>query len=140
MIYQHVNKRAKILPLATFHIAHLCKQFNQVCTTNFYATFKSIIFYQYSPKIKLFLKKKCKIFKRWGLRPQTPVPPAAGGFAPRPPIASGCWGPPPRLPKHPLSCKFSATCLPRFALFIIIWVFVAFVLNSFFFIVQLQTL
>ena len=39
MIYQHVNKRAKILPLATFHIAHLCKQFNQVCTINFYATF-----------------------------------------------------------------------------------------------------
>ena len=39
MIYQHVSKRAKILPLATFHIAHLCKQFNQVCTTNFYATF-----------------------------------------------------------------------------------------------------
>ena len=34
--------------------------------------FKSIIFYQYSPKIKLFLKKKCKIFKRWGLCPQTP--------------------------------------------------------------------
>ena len=46
--------------------------------------FKSIIFYQYSPKIKLFLKKKCQIFKRWGLRPQTPVPPAAGGSAPRP--------------------------------------------------------
>ena len=39
MIYHHVNKRAKILPLATFHIAHLCKQFNQVCTTNFYAMF-----------------------------------------------------------------------------------------------------
>ena len=47
--------------------------------------FKSIISYQYSPKTKLILKKKCKIFKRWGLRPQTPVPPAAGGFAPRPP-------------------------------------------------------
>ena len=28
--------------------------------------FKSIIFYQYSPKIKLVVKKKCKIFKRWG--------------------------------------------------------------------------
>ena len=39
MIYQHVNKRAKVLPIATFHIAHLCKQFNEVCTTNFYATF-----------------------------------------------------------------------------------------------------
>ena len=51
--------------------------------------FKSIIFYQYSPKIKLILKKKCKIFKRWGLRPQSPVPPVAGGFAPRPPTASG---------------------------------------------------
>ena len=47
--------------------------------------FKSIIFDQYSPKIKLFLKKKCKIFKRWGLCPQTPVPPAAGVSAPRPP-------------------------------------------------------
>ena len=46
--------------------------------------FKSIIFYQYSPKTKLFLKKKCKIFKRWGRSPQTPVAPAAGGSAPRP--------------------------------------------------------
>ena len=34
------------------------------------------------------MKKKCKIFKRWGLRPQAPVPPAAGGFAPRPPTQS----------------------------------------------------
>ena len=50
--------------------------------------FKSIIFYQYSPKIKLFLKK-CKIFKRWGLRPQIPQ-------------------------NSPLNCKFLATCLPRF--------------------------
>ena len=61
--------------------------------------FKSIIFYQYSPKIKLFLKKKCKIFKRWGLRPQTPVPPAAGGFAPRP-------------PKQPPQLRISAYVLP----------------------------
>ena len=35
--------------------------------------FKSFIFHQNSPKIKLFLKKKCKILKRWGLRPQTPI-------------------------------------------------------------------
>ena len=35
--------------------------------------------------MKLFLQKKCKIFERWGLRPHTPVPPAAGGFAPKPP-------------------------------------------------------
>ena len=35
--------------------------------------------------MKLFLQKKCKIFERWGLRPQIPVPLAAGGFAPKPP-------------------------------------------------------
>ena len=35
--------------------------------------------------MKLFLQKKCKIFERWGLRPQTPLPPAAGGFASKPP-------------------------------------------------------
>ena len=43
--------------------------------------------------MKLFLQKKCKIFERWGLRPQTPVPPAAGGFAPKPPA----YGSPPQL-------------------------------------------
>ena len=62
-----------MLPLATFHIAHLCKQFNQVCITNFYATFQSIIFHQNSPKIKLILKKKNAKFS------------SAGGSAPRPP-------------------------------------------------------
>ena len=30
------------------------------------------LFYQTSSEIKLFLKKKCKIFERCGLRPQTP--------------------------------------------------------------------
>ena len=39
MIYQHVNERTKILPLATSHIAHLCNQFNHVCSANFYAMF-----------------------------------------------------------------------------------------------------
>ena len=36
---------------------------------------------------KIFFCKKAifaKIFERWGLRRQTPVPPAAGGSAPRP--------------------------------------------------------
>ena len=48
--------------------------------------FKSIIFYQYSPKTKLFKKKKCKIFKRWGLSLQTPNSlRRLGGSAPRPP-------------------------------------------------------
>ena len=42
------------------------------CAAIFYATFKRIIFYKNSSKIKLFLQKKCKNFDRWGLRPQTP--------------------------------------------------------------------
>ena len=35
VIYQHLNKRTKILPLATFQMAHLWNQFNHVCTANF---------------------------------------------------------------------------------------------------------
>ena len=46
--------------------------------------FKSIIFNQNSPKIKLFLQKNAKFSSAWGL-PSNPQPPAAGGFAPRPP-------------------------------------------------------
>ena len=48
--------------------------------------------------MKLFLQKKCKIFERWGLRPQTPMPSATGGFAPEPP-GSGGWGLCPQTPK-----------------------------------------
>ena len=39
VIYQHLNKRTKILPLGTFQVAHLCNQFNHVCTANIYTTF-----------------------------------------------------------------------------------------------------
>ena len=83
MIYQHVNQRTKILPLATSLIAHLCNQLNHVCTANFYATL-SITFYQNIPQIKLILQKNSKFFVCWGLRSQSPVPSAAGGFAPDP--------------------------------------------------------
>ena len=76
--------------------------------------------------MKLFLQKKCKIFERWGLRPQSPVPPAAGGFAPeppasgagsfasRPPLASGGWGLRPQNPKTAPHCEFLATRLREF--------------------------
>ena len=43
------------------------------------------LFYQTSSEIKLFLQKKCKIFERWGLRPQTPktaAPLRISGYAP----------------------------------------------------------
>ena len=115
MVYQHVNNRAKILPLATFRIAHLCKQFNQFALPISMPRFKSIIFYQYSPKIKLFLKKNAKFS-------------SAGGSAPRPPNTA------------PRNCEFLAMCCPRFGLCIIVWRLVAFVLNNFFFTIQLQTL
>ena len=53
--------------------------------------FKSIIFYQNSPKIELFLKKNAKFSSVGGLRFQTVMPLAAVGFAPKP-LASGGWG------------------------------------------------
>ena len=78
------------------------------------ARFKSIIFYQYSPKIKLCLKK-IQNFQALG-------------------------APPPDPQNSTRNCEFLAMCRPRFALCIIVWGFVAFVLNNFFFIIQLQTL
>ena len=65
--------------------------------------------------MKLLLQKKCKICDRWELRPQTPVPPAAGDFAPRTP-ASGSWGLRPQTPKTapPLRISGYAPALPGF--------------------------
>ena len=51
IIYQHLNKRTKILPLATFQIAHLCNQLIMFALPISMQRFKSIIFYQNSPKI-----------------------------------------------------------------------------------------
>ena len=86
-----------MLSLATSHIAHLCNQLNHVALPNFMARFKSIIFYQNSSKVKVFLHKNSKFSSaggsaprppcllRLGALPPDPQPPAAGGFAPRPP-------------------------------------------------------
>ena len=68
---------------------------------------KRIIFHQYSPKIKLFLKKKKQNFQALG----APLPD---------PRASGGWGFAPRPPNRAPHCEFLATRLPHFALFIII--------------------
>ena len=76
------------------------------------------------------------------------------GAPPQDPRASGGWGLCPQTPyslqrlgasfpdpqNSHLNYEFLATCLLRFALLIVIRVFVAFVLNTFFFIVQLETL
>ena len=60
--------------------------------------FKSIIFYQNIPKLSYFCKKKSKVFCVLRAPPPNPVPPAAGGFAPRPP-SFGSWGLRPQAPK-----------------------------------------
>ena len=77
MICQHVNKRTTMLSLATSHTAHSCTQLNHVALPISRPRFKSIICYQNSPKIKLFLQKHAKFL-------------SAGGTASRPP-ASGGW-------------------------------------------------
>ena len=51
--------------------------------------FKNIIFLSKLLQILVLFAKKRKIFERWGLRPQTPVPPAAGDFASKPPASEG---------------------------------------------------
>ena len=74
MVYQHPNKRTKVLPLTTSHIGHLCN-LSLHCSClhcQFLCRILKALFYQTSSEIKLFLQKKCKIFERWGLRPQTP--------------------------------------------------------------------
>ena len=99
MVYQHVNNSAKILPLATFRIAHLCKQFNQFALPISMPRFKSIIFYQYSPKIKLILKKNAKFS-------------SAGGSAPRPPCLRWLGTLPPDPQNSPPQLRISGYVLP----------------------------
>ena len=70
------------------HLPHspLMKLVESCYAANFYAKFKKQYFLLNSPKIKLFLQRKCKIFERWGLRPQIPnlaAPPfRISGYAP----------------------------------------------------------
>ena len=108
MIYQHVNKRTKILPLATSHIAHLCNQFINVCTANSknfcqncknFArhVLKAIIFVKIALNSSYFCKKK-ENFQVLGIPP--PVPRASGG-----------WGLRPQTPKQLLHCEFLTTHL-----------------------------
>ena len=50
---------------------------------------KTLFFIEIALKLSYFCKK-CKTFERWGLRPQTPVLPAAGGLAPHPSASGSC--------------------------------------------------
>ena len=61
--------------------------------------FKSIIVYQYSPKIKVFLKKKMQNFQALGAPP--PDPRASGGWGLCPQTPNSLWqlGVPPPAPK-----------------------------------------
>ena len=69
--------------------------------------FKSIIFYQNSPKIKLFMQKNAKNFRALGAPLPDLQPPAVGGLAPGPLMAFG--GSAPRLPKQLPSFRILAT-------------------------------
>ena len=128
MIYQLLNKRTNILPLATSQIAHLCHQFMFALPIS-KPRFKSIILNQNSPKMRVFLQKNAKVSSAGDKSPQTPVPPAAGCFAPNPqPPAAGGFPPQPyrppaaggfpphphglrRPPKQPPHCEFLPTRL-----------------------------
>ena len=95
MIYQHLNKRTKILPLATSHIAHSCNLFNHACTAK--------------------LRPRTPCLRRLEALPRDSQPPAGGDFAPRPPMVSRGWGLRPQTPKTASHCEFLATRLLTYA-------------------------
>ena len=83
---------------------------------------KSLFFNQNSPKMKLFLQKHAKFssLRRLGALPPNPQPPAAGGFAPRPPLASCGWGLRPHTPQTAPPLRISGYASAYFVLFCII--------------------
>ena len=63
MIYQLVDNRTEVLAIGSSHIAQLYSWYNYVFALLIsMPRFNNISFYQNSPKIKLFLQKKYKIF------------------------------------------------------------------------------
>ena len=90
MIYQHANKRSKILPIATFHTAHLVTFALPISMPRF----KGINLYQNMPKIKLFLQKM-----------QNPF--VLGARPPDPRASSGGWKFRPQVPKTSPSLRIS---------------------------------
>ena len=84
MIYQQENKRTAMLSLAISHIAYPINATSWLRCHFLCHVLKALFFNKIALKLS-YSCKKCKIFERWGLCPQTPVPPVAGGKAPRPP-------------------------------------------------------
>ena len=77
-------------------VAHLCNQFNHVFAVLIsMPRFKSNKFCKTRSKISYYRKKIAKSSN-------------AGGFAPRPPMASGGWGLPPYQKTQLSRCKFLA--------------------------------
>ena len=69
-----------------------------------------INFYQNRSKIKLILPKK-SFFECWWIRPPHPMPPVAGGLAPRPQLPPVFGGTAPRPRNTSPHRRFLATCL-----------------------------
>ena len=60
-----------MLSLATSHIAHQCNQLNHDAQPILCHVLKALFFNKIALELSYFAKT-CKIFERWGLRPQTP--------------------------------------------------------------------
>ena len=70
-----------------------------------------INFYQNRCKIRLFLPKKKVFFECWWIRPPHPMPPVAGGLAPRPQLPPVVGGSAPRPRNTSPHRRFLATRL-----------------------------
>ena len=104
-VYIGIGLKKSYRSSSSYHphtVAHLCNQFIHVFAVLIsMQRFKSNNLYQTRPKVKLLLQKYCKIFKRWGLCPQTP-----NGIR-RPGVL------PPYQKAQPSCCKFLALHLVR---------------------------
>ena len=70
MIYQHIKKRTKILPLANSHSRFYATGLIMFALPISIPRYKSIFFYLNSPKIKLFLQKNAKLSSAGGSDPK----------------------------------------------------------------------
>ena len=97
IIYQHLNKRTKVLPLAISQITHLCNQSCLHCQFLSYVLKALFFFYQNSPKMKLFLQKNAKFTSARGSAPRPPCLRRLGALLPNPQNSPHCEFLPPRL-------------------------------------------
>ena len=87
-----------MLAIATSYIAHFVQlvRYNHFCAANLMPRINGINFYHNRSKLSYFCQKKKVFFECWWIRSPHPMPPVAGGLAPRPQLPPVVGGSAPR--------------------------------------------